>query len=65
MKQIIERGVSMSMRLKINDEKAKRDYGAKPNADYVLKSKAQLKLETHEVQIKWTKTSELASDRKT
>lgn len=29
------------MRLKINDEKAKRDYGAQPDADYVSKSKAQ------------------------
>lgn len=58
MRQIIEKGVSMSMRLKINDEQAKRDYGAKPDADYVSKSKAQLKLETLEVQIKWTKTSQ-------
>lgn len=30
----------MSMRLKINDEKAKRDYGAKADNDYVQKSKA-------------------------
>lgn len=30
LKQIIEKGVQMSMRLKINDEKAKRDYGAMP-----------------------------------
>lgn len=30
----------MSMRLKINDEKAKRDYGAKPDTDYIQKSKA-------------------------
>jgi hypothetical protein len=29
----------MSKRLKINDEKAKRDYGAKAGADYVQKSK--------------------------
>jgi hypothetical protein len=40
MRQIIEKGVSMSMRLKINDEQAKRDYGAKPDSDYVSKSKA-------------------------
>lgn len=53
------------MRLKINDEGAKRDYGAKPDADYVMKSEAQKKLEHHEVQIKWTKSSEQASDRKT
>ncbi len=44
------------MRLKINDEKAKRDYGAKPDSDYIMKSKQQQKLETHEVQIKWKKT---------
>jgi len=25
----------MSLRTKINDEKAKRDYGAKPDADFV------------------------------
>ena len=55
----------MSLRTKINDEKAKRDYGKKPDADFVQKSKSQLMLETHEVQIKWTKTGQLASDRKT
>lgn len=54
------------MRLKINDEKAKRDYGAKPQDNaYVQKSIAQQKLETHEVQIKWTKTSELVGGKKT
>jgi hypothetical protein len=35
IRQIIERGVQMSMRLKINDEKAKRDYGAKPDASFI------------------------------
>jgi len=65
LKQIIEKGVQMSLRTKINDEKAKRDYGAKPDADFVQKSKSQLMLETHEVQIKWTKTGQLASDMKT
>ena len=56
----------MSMRLKINDEKAKRDYGAKPqDTAHVQKSIAQQKLETHEVQIKWAKTSELVGDKKT
>lgn len=47
----------MSMRIKINDEKANRDYGAKPDAGYVQKSKAQLFDETYEIKIKWTKTS--------
>jgi len=28
LKQIIEKGVGMSLKTKINDEKAKRDYGA-------------------------------------
>lgn len=65
IRQIIEKGVQMSMRLKINDEGAKRDYGAKADADFVQKSGAQLKKETHEVQIKWTKTSQQANDRKT
>ena len=30
----------MSMKTKINDEKAKRDYGAKADADFILKSEA-------------------------
>ena len=30
----------MSLRTKINDEKAKRDYGAKTDADFVSKSKS-------------------------
>jgi len=29
----------MALRTKINDEKAKRDYGAKPDAEFVQKSK--------------------------
>jgi hypothetical protein len=29
----------MSLRTKINDEKAKRDYGAKADSEYVMKSK--------------------------
>jgi hypothetical protein len=42
----------MSMRLKINDEKAKRDYGAMPqDSAYVKKSLLQQKMETHHVQI--------------
>lgn len=32
LKQIIEKGVQMSIRVKINDEGAKRDYGMKPDA---------------------------------
>lgn len=39
LRQIIEKGVNMSLRTKINDEKAKRDYGAKSDAEYVQKSK--------------------------
>jgi len=35
LRQIIDRGVQMSMRLKINDEKGKRDYGAKADANFV------------------------------
>jgi len=40
LKQIIERGTQMSIKTKINDEKAKRDYGLKANQQFVNKSEA-------------------------
>jgi hypothetical protein len=46
----------MAMRTKINDEKAKRDYGQRADSSYVQKSEAQLKLETHKVEAVWLKT---------
>lgn len=42
----------MALRTKINDETAKRDYGANV-VGYVQKTKEQVKLEAHTVLITW------------
>jgi hypothetical protein len=39
LKQIIEKGIKMSKKTKINDERAKRDYGAGINMEFLAKSK--------------------------
>ena len=52
LNQLITRGVDMSMQTKINDEGAKRDYGAGV-VSHVAKSKAQLKVESHGMQMRW------------
>lgn len=63
LKQIIEKGVGMSLKTKINDDKAKRDYGAGINQQYLAKSKEQLKMETYKVEMKWNKNE--GADKKT
>jgi len=40
---IIEKGVNMSKKLKINDEKSKRDYGAKFDPEQIRKTKLEQK----------------------
>lgn len=56
MYSIIEKGVNMSARIKINDEKVKRDYGAKPlKQDMFIKTKEEYKEMTYKVDMKWTK----------
>ena len=53
LKQIIEKGIKMSKKTKINDERAKRDYGAGINMEFLAKSKEQLKDDTYKVEMKW------------
>ena len=53
----------MAMKTKVNDEKAKRDYGKQPDTDFIRKSKQQLKQDNNEVLVKWNKVA--TQDRKT
>lgn len=53
---IVERGVGMAVKIKINDEKQKRDYGAKAlTHDAFVKTKQEYKEMTYKVEMTWTK----------
>ena len=62
---IIERGVGMSLKTKVNDEKATHDYGAKADAEFIPKSKQQLMSDSHGIQMQWVKTHQHVTDKKT
>jgi hypothetical protein len=54
---IIQRGISMAVKVKINDEKqVTRDYGAKKK-DIFLRTKEEYRELTYSVEMKWKKTS--------
>lgn len=56
MYSIIEKGVQMAARIKINDEKMQRDYGAKvQKEDMFIKTKQEYKEMTYKIEMKWTK----------
>ncbi len=44
---IVERGIRMTVKTKVNDEKEARDYGAKIDTLFVKKTKEQLMEESH------------------
>ena len=50
---IIERGIGMTMKTKVNDEKATRDYGAKVDLTNLFKrkTKEQLMEDSHGIQV--------------
>ena len=52
---ITERGIQMSTKVKINDEKESRDYGAGPSAQPVRKSAAESKAMNLRVEMFWKK----------
>ena len=62
---IVERGIGMSTKTKVNDEKAPRDYGAKVDNLFKRKSAEQLMEDSHGIQIEWVKTSQHVSKKKT
>lgn len=62
---IIDRGVSLSEKTKINDEKQARDFGEKPDAEFVKKSEKQLKQDSFGIQMHWLKTNQHVSAKKT
>lgn len=62
---IIDKGVSMASRIKINDDKAKRDYGAKSLKQHMfMKTKEEYKEQTYKVEMTWKKGNQLLSDKK-
>lgn len=54
---IIDKGVSMSVKVKINDEKEKRDYGAGVSTDFVKKTKEEMHEMNMKVEMYWKKGS--------
>jgi len=55
----------MSRKTKINDEKASRDYGAKPDAAYIKVSDEKKKETTYGIEMKWIKSHQQAGNKKT
>jgi len=56
MYTIIQRGISMAVKVKINDDRGiERDYGAKKR-DIFIKTKQEYKEMTFSVEMKWMKT---------
>ena len=64
MYTIIQRGVTMAVKVKINDDQVARDYGAKKK-DIFVKTKAEYKELTYSVEMHWRKTNQQLSDKKT
>lgn len=65
MYTIVSRGVGMAARLKINDERTTRDYGAKVDSEYYRKTKKQYKDMNYTVEMKWKKGNQMQNDKKT
>ncbi|TNV87999.1 hypothetical protein FGO68_gene14880 [Halteria grandinella] len=62
---IIQRGVTMAVKVKINGDKGvERDYGAKVR-DVFVKTKKEYKEMTYSVEMRWKKTGQQMSDKKT
>lgn len=56
MYSIIQKGVGLAARIKINDDRVVRDYGAKSlKEDMFIKTKAEYKEMTFKIDMKWTK----------
>ena len=62
---IVERGIGMTVKTKVNDEKAERDYGAKVDTLFKRKTREQLMQESHGIQVEWVKTTQQVSKKKT
>lgn len=62
---IVEKGIGMTMKTKVNDEKADRDYGAKVDNVFKKKSTEQQMEASHGIQVEWVKTSQHVSKKKT
>ncbi|CDW84473.1 small subunit processome component 20 homolog [Stylonychia lemnae] len=65
MYSIIDKGVIQAAKIKINDERAKRDYGAKTmKEDTFRKTKKEYKEMTFKIDMKWTKGNQLVDSKK-
>ena len=62
---IVERGIGMTVKTKVNDEKAMRDYGAKVDNLFTKQSASKLMEQSHGIQMEWVKTSQQVSKKKT
>ena len=55
----------MTVKTKVNDEKAARDYGAKVDNLFKKKTAEQMMEESHGIQMVWEKTHQIVSKKKT
>ena len=62
---IVERGIGMTVKTKVNDEKAARDYGAKVTDIFKKKSKEELMAASHGIQTEWIKAGQHVTSKKT
>jgi hypothetical protein len=61
---IIQRGVSMAMKVQINSERGERDYGEKKR-EVFARTKAEYKEMTYAVEMRWKKAGQQVTDKKT
>jgi len=55
----------MSVKTKINDKDALRDFGETVDTRLIQKSKEQMKLDSHSVMMTWVKGTQIVSEKKT
>lgn len=55
----------MAIKVKVNDDKAQRDYGAKVDLESYKRTKQQYKNMTFMIDMKWKKASSEAGNKKT
>jgi hypothetical protein len=62
---IVERGVKLATKVKINDEKEKRDYGAAVVPEIQRKSLQEQKDMNYKVEMVWKKSNKALDEKKT
>jgi hypothetical protein len=65
MYTVIQRGIAMAVKVKINNDKGvERDYGARKK-DIFIRTKSEYKDLTYSIEMSWKKTGQQLTDKKT